>query len=62
VEIIAPAPADPKTRDPWRERLWEACHAYRIAYIEALGDHWGEPCGSATVSLALVHSLRCRRS
>ena len=40
VEIVASAPADPKTRDRWLERLWEAYQADRIPYIEALGDHW----------------------
>lgn len=49
-EIVASAPADPKTRDQWLERLWEAYQADAIPYIEALGDYWGALCGSPEVS------------
>lgn len=49
-EIIASAPADPKTRDCWLERLWEAYQADDIPYIETLGDYWGEICGSPAVA------------
>jgi hypothetical protein len=50
VEIVASAPADPKTRDRWLERLWEAYQADEIPYIEALGDYWGQLCGSPAVA------------
>ncbi len=46
VPIIARAPADPKTRDAWLERLWEAHEADDIPYIERLADDWGELCGT----------------
>ncbi len=46
VDIIAAAPADPKTRDAWLERLWDAHEADQIPYIELLGDHWGQLCAS----------------
>ncbi len=50
VAIVASTPADPKTRDRWLERLWEAYQADQIPYIEALGDYWGELCGSPAVA------------
>jgi hypothetical protein len=46
VPIIAGAPADPKTREIWLERLWTAHEADEIPYIESLGDSWGELCAS----------------
>jgi hypothetical protein len=57
VEIIASAPADPKTRDRWLERLWEAYQADQIPYIETLGDHWGELCGSPAVAAGWADRL-----
>lgn len=49
-EVVASAPADPKTRDQWLERLWQAYQADAIPYIEALGEYWGALCGSPEVS------------
>jgi len=46
VPIIASAPADPKTREHWLERLFEAHAADLIPYIERLADYWGELCAS----------------
>jgi hypothetical protein len=50
VAIIANAPADPKTRGLWLERLWDAHAADEVPYIERLADHWGELCGSTEVA------------
>ena len=50
VPIIAAAPADPKTRERWLDRLWAAHGADEIPYIEMLGDHWGELCASKEVA------------
>jgi hypothetical protein len=49
-QIIAATPADARTRDQWLERLWAAYQADRIPYIEALGDCWGDLCGSPAVA------------
>lgn len=49
-EIIAAAPVDAPVRDKWLERLWDAYLADKIPYIEALGDYWGELCGSPAVA------------
>jgi len=50
VPVIAGAPADPKTREAWLERLWEAHEADQIPYIERLADYWGELCASKQVA------------
>jgi len=50
VPIIAAAPAERAQRDAWLERLWQACEDDAMPYIEALGDHWGEVCGSPEVA------------
>ncbi|HVA93077.1 MAG TPA: hypothetical protein VNL71_24930, partial [Chloroflexota bacterium] len=57
VPLIAAAPADAKTRDGWLQRLWAAHEADRIPYIETLGDHWGEMCGSREVASAWADDL-----
>jgi len=44
VPIIAGAPVDEATRSGWLERLWEAFNDDGMAYVEALGDFWGELC------------------
>lgn len=56
-EIIASAPADPKTRDRWLGRLWEAYQSDQIPYIETLGDHWGDLCGSPAVAARWADEL-----
>ena len=55
--LIALAPADPKTRDRWLERLWDAYQADQIPYIETLGDYWGELCGSPAVAARWADEL-----
>ncbi len=44
VPIIAQADVEPKQRQRWLERLWQALQEDEIPYIELLGDHWGELC------------------
>jgi hypothetical protein len=56
-QIIASAPADPRTRDRWLERLWEAYQADQIPYIETLGDYWGDLCGSPAVAAGWADRL-----
>jgi len=48
--IIGSAPTEPATRDKWLDRLWQALEDDDIPYIERLGDHWGEICGSPEVA------------
>lgn len=48
--LIGSAPTEPATRDKWLDRLWQALEDDDIPYIERLGDHWGEICGSPEVA------------
>jgi hypothetical protein len=48
--IIAKAPADPKTRDRWLDRLWAAHEDDEMPYLDVLGDHWGAVCASKEVA------------
>lgn len=57
VPIIAGAPVDPKTREGWLERLWDAHEADQIPYIERLTDDWGELCASREVASAWADRL-----
>ena len=50
VPVIAEAPATPKTREAWLDRLFEAHSDDQIPYIESLADHWGELCASKEVA------------
>ena len=44
VPIIVKADAEPKLRQRWLERLWQALQDDEMPYIELLGDYWGELC------------------
>ena len=57
VPIIAKAPVDPKTREVWLERLWEAHANDQMPYIELLADDWGELCASKEVASAWADQL-----
>lgn len=57
VPLIASAPADSKMRAAWLDQLWEAYEDDGIPYIECLGDHWGELCGSRDVAAAWGEEL-----
>jgi hypothetical protein len=50
VPIIASAPADPKTRASWLDRLFEAHAQDQIPYIEWLAEWWGDLCASPEVA------------
>ncbi len=57
VPIIGGAPATAAVREAWLERLWTAYQADQIPYIESLGDHWGELCGSPGTASAWADRL-----
>jgi hypothetical protein len=57
VVVIVMAPADPKTRGGWLERLWDAHANDEIPYIERLGDLWGDLCVSAQTASAWADRL-----
>ncbi len=47
IPIVAPAPADSKTRNDWLEKLWQSLQDDGVGYLETTADHWGELCASA---------------
>jgi len=57
VPIIAGAPADPRTRRAWLDRLWAAHEADQMPYIESLADYWGELCGSQELASVWADDL-----
>jgi len=57
VPIIASAPADPKTRVSWLDRLFDAHAQDQIPYIESLAEWWGELCASPEVASQWADSL-----
>lgn len=44
VPLIVKADVEPKLRERWLERLWQALQDDEMPYIELLGDYWGELC------------------
>ena len=44
VPIIVKADVEPKLRQRWLERLWQALQDDEMPYIELLGDYWGVLC------------------
>lgn len=44
VPIIVKAEVEPKQRQRWLDRLWQALQDDEMPYIELLGDYWGELC------------------
>ncbi|MBL1981199.1 hypothetical protein ELI71_32820, partial [Klebsiella pneumoniae] len=44
VPIIIEADVEPKQRQRWLGRLWQALQDDEVPYIELLGDYWGELC------------------
>lgn len=52
VPIIAKAEVDPRVRQRWLERLWEAVEDDGMSYIETLGDFWGELCVTPEIASA----------
>lgn len=44
VPIIVKADVEPKLRQRWLERLWQALQDDEMPYIDVLGDYWGELC------------------
>ena len=44
VPLIVKANVEPKQRQRWLDRLWQALQDDEIPYIELLSDHWGELC------------------
>ena len=41
VPVIAQAEVEPKARESWLQRLWQAIEDDDMPYLESLIDHWG---------------------
>ncbi len=50
VEILVAAPADPKVREAWLERLFHAHAEDKMPWIESLTDDWGRLCGTPSLA------------
>jgi hypothetical protein len=57
VPTIAKADVDRRVRQRWLERLWQALQDDEIPYIESLGEHWGELCGTPELAVVWVDEL-----
>ena len=57
VPIIAKADVDRRVRQRWLERLWQALQDDEIPYIESLGEHWGDLCGTPELAVVWVDEL-----
>jgi hypothetical protein len=57
VPIIAKADVEPRVRQRWLERLWQALLDDEMPYIELLGDYWGELCVSQELASHWVDEL-----
>lgn len=54
VPIIAKVEVEPRIRQRWLERLWQALQDDGVSYIESLGEHWGELCVTPDIALVWV--------
>jgi hypothetical protein len=57
VPIIAQAPVDDLTRSAWLERLWDAQTDDGMAYLDGLGEFWGELCATPAIASPWVDRL-----
>jgi len=57
IPIIVHAPAEPKIRDNWLERLWQAMEEDGVDYLAPVGDRWGQLCGSVYVANKWAENL-----
>ncbi len=50
IPLIANASADPRTRDGWLDRLWQAILDDGVSYLSPVEEAWGDLCVSADVA------------
>lgn len=58
VPIIGQANVEPKVRQGWLKRLWQAIQDDGISYIEILADHWGELCVEPKIAQHWIDEFR----
>ena len=54
VPIIVKAEVEPRIRQRWLQRLWQALQDDGVSYIESLGEHWDELCVTPEIALIWV--------
>ena len=57
VPLISNAPVSATVRKKWLDRLFEAIQEDDPPYIESLGDHWGNLCGTQELASAWADQL-----
>jgi hypothetical protein len=58
VPIIAKAEVEPRLRQRWLERLWQAIEDDGISYIESLAGHWGALCADAKTAQRWIDEFK----
>jgi hypothetical protein len=58
VPIIAKAEVEPRVRQRWLERLWQAIEDDGISYIESLANHWGALCANAQTAQRWIDEFK----
>ena len=58
VPIIAKAEVEPRVRQRWLERLWQAIEDDGISYIESLAGHWGALCADAKTAQRWIDEFK----
>jgi hypothetical protein len=54
VPIMTKSEVEPRIRQRWLQRLWQALQDDGMSYIESLGEHWGDLCVTPEVALVWV--------
>lgn len=54
---LTEAQVEPRVRQRWLERLWDALQDDQIPYIEVLGDFWGDLCATPELADAWASEL-----
>lgn len=54
VPIIIKAVVEPRIRQRWLQRLWQALQDDNIPYIESLGEHWGDLCVTPELAIQWI--------
>ncbi len=57
IPLIIAAEVTQSVRGKWLDRLWQAFTDDGFGYVENLGDHWGQLCGSPEVAETWVDEL-----
>ena len=60
--VVSAAPLDPKPRDQWMARFWNAIEEDGVDYLSVVGDHWGQLCdpdGTASIWADRFLGLLC---